>query len=256
MKKIKQMAEVRLDNSKPTKPDVSLADKCAVSTWQIPTYDGPTKTDKMPKKMLETGNDRTKVAFKPEVIEEPKKISAIVDFGDQQPKRAGNANKPTARVEQYIRMRIRVNNGHLSVIDSHLVDGPLGQAKGFPGSNAYEVTLGDRLLHAGALPDLGVQRSFSNLNGPLEQQGHHFTYREVYEFMARVPASEITPDTIGKIVVRLYRVKEEARVDHLGLAPLGNQFIRQMRVVAELSGLPESVLPDAIELRGSKTPTF
>jgi hypothetical protein len=150
---------------------------------------------------------------------------------------------------------VRVRGDRLSVIDSHLVDGPLGQTQGFSGPNVYEVTVDDRLLHAGALPDLGVQRSFVNPVGPPEQQGHHFTDRSTYEFMARVPAHEVTPETIGKIAVRLHRAKDEARTDRLGSAPLAHQFPREIRQVAELVGLPASVLPEAIEERGDRTPS-
>src|SRR5262249_40969659 len=159
--------------------------------------------------------------------------------------------------EQYIRMRIRVRGGQLSIIDSHLVDGPLSQTSGFSGGNAYDVTLDDRLLHAAALPDVGVQRSFGNPDpkAPREQRGHHLTERPVYEFMARVPAAEVTRDTIGRITVRLHRVKEEARVDRLGTSPLARQFEREMRPIAEIVGLPDSVLPEAIEQRGGRTPS-
>ena len=155
-------------------------------------------------------------------------------------------------------MRIRVRDGRLSVVDSHLVDGPLGQTSGFSVGNAYEIILDNRLLHAGELLDLGVQRSFVNPDpkAPLEQKGHHITERSVYEFMARVPAAEVTPDTIGRIAVRLHRVKEHARADRMGEAPLGKQFEREMRPIAEFVGLPESVLPEAIEKRGGRTPSL
>ena len=127
------------------------------------------------------------------------------------------------RREQYIRMRVRVRDGQLSVVDSHLVDGPLSQTTGFSGGHAYEVTLDDRLLHAGHLADLGEQRSFVNPSpkAPKEQKGHHLTERYSYEFMARVPAAEVTRETIGRIAVRLHRLKEEARVDRLGTASAG-----------------------------------
>jgi hypothetical protein len=174
------------------------------------------------------------------------------ELGDQKPRGTRGGRKSPER-EQYVRLRVRLSQGRLSIVDSHLVDGPLGQATGFPGGNAYEVTLDDRLLHAGALPDLGVQRSFPNPQGPPEQRGHYITERSVYEFTARVPADELTPDTIGKIAVRLHRVKDEAHAARIGDAPLGEQFEREMRSIAELVGLPESVLPDAIERRGGYT---
>ena len=101
------------------------------------------------------------------------------------------------------------------------------------------------------------QRSFVNPDprAPREQKGHHMTERSVYEFMARVPAAEVTPNTIGRITLRIYRIKEEARVDRLGDAPLGRQFQREMRLIAELVSLPESVLPEAIERRSGRSPS-
>jgi hypothetical protein len=221
---------------------------------QTPVYDGPKKTDIAPELKSASRASLSKAAFDPASIAKPlKRKAATPDFGDQKPRRpsaVGNAEAP----EQYIRLRIRVEGGRLSVVDSHLVDGPLGQVAGFPGTNAYEVTLGDRLLHAGALPDLGVRRSFPNPSGPPEQRSHQIIDRSVYEFMARVPAKEVTPDTIGKIAVRLHRVKEQAQADRLSNAPLSSQFAREMRPVFELVGLPESALPEAIERRGARTP--
>lgn len=157
--------------------------------------------------------------------------------------------------EQYVRLRMRLRGEQLSVIDSHLVDGPLGQVTGFPGGNAYEVTLDGRLLHAGALPDFGIQRSFPNPGGPASQRGHFVTERDVVEFAARVPADELTPDTIRRVQVTLHRVTEEARVPRLGPEPLLAQFEHQLRPVSTLVGVPTSALPEAIEARGGRTPT-
>jgi hypothetical protein len=176
----------------------------------------------------------------------------VTDRGDQVPKRTPRprAEQPS---EQYVRMRIRVTDGHLRVADSHLVDGPLGQTSSLSGPVIYEVSLGDRLLHAGSLPDLGVQRSFVNPNGPPNERGHHLAERPVVEFQARVAAHELTPDTIGSISVRLHRVKEPVVGARAGDAPLAKQFERQVRPVAELVGLPSSVLPEEIEARGART---
>jgi hypothetical protein len=251
VKKTKRKATIRLDEKRPSKmavPPEGAADAVEV---QIPSYRGQSKTEKMPKPR---GRAKIKERFEPTKARRPRKSSREVDFGDQKPRgtRRGGGSSPER--EQYVRLQIRVNRGRLSIVDSRLVDGPLGQATGFPGGNAYEVTLGDRLLHAGALPDLGVQRSFPNLQGPPEQRGHYLTEQSVFEFTARVPAAELTLETIGEIAVRLHRVKEEAYADRMGDAPLAEQFAREMRPVAELVGLPDSVLPEAIERRGGRTP--
>ncbi len=256
MKKTKRKAAPRPDESRPTKPAAtSSTGRPAAADASVPTYSGPEKTAKPPA----AKRGKAKPAVEPGATRRPRGRAAEANYGDQQPpRRRGSTAKAAAsapRDEAYVRMRIRVRDGQLSVIDSHLVDGPLAQARGFTGTNAYEVTLGDRLLHAGSLPDLGVQRSFVNPAGPPEQRGHHIAERRVYEFMARVPAHELTPDTIGQIAVRLHRVKEEARADRLADAPLAAQFEREVRPIAELVGLPSSTLPEAIEERGGRTPS-
>jgi hypothetical protein len=259
MKKVKGKTAIPLDKGRPAKPAApssrSRAHRVEPNVLVSPER-GPRKTDTMPQAAKGSAGDRVKPPVSAEATKPQRGKTAAVAFGDQRPgaERGGPA---AGRREQYIRMRIRVRDGQLSVVDSHLVDGPLSQTSGFSCGNAYEVTLDDRLLHAGALPDSGVQRSFVNPNpkAPREQKGHHLTEQRVDEFMARVPAAEVTRDTIGRIAVRLHRVKEEARVDRLGTTSLGRQFEREMRPIAELVGLPESVLPEAIEQRGGRTPS-
>jgi hypothetical protein len=252
VKKTKRTTTIRRDEKRPSKMAVPPEEGADEAEAQIPSYRGPTKTTRKPKPRA---GRKAKARFQPAKVQRPQKSSSEVDFGDQKPRGTRRSGGGSPEREQYVRLRIRVSRGRLSVVDSHLVDGPLGQTTAFPGGNAYEVTLGDRLLHAGALPDLGVQRSFPNPKGPAEQRGHYITESRVFEFTARVPAAELTPETIGETAVRLHRVKEETRADRLGDAPLAEQFSREMRPVAELIGLPDSVLPEAIEQRGGRTPS-
>jgi hypothetical protein len=249
VKKSKRAAPIQPDERRPTKE--MAPHKGARPAAEIPTYDGARKTDAMPRRRRGQ-RDRVKEAFKPETGRRSRSTKEV-DLADQKPRRR-SAGRAGAGAEQYIRLRIRVRKGRLSVVDSHLVDGPLGQVTGFPGSHAYEVTLDGRLLHAGALPDLGVQRSFPNLHGPPLERGHYITERDTYEFAARLPADEVTSKTIGKIAIRLLRVKEETGAARLAENPLSEQFERELRPVAELVGLPRTVLPAAIEKRGARTP--
>src|SRR5262245_38436550 len=127
--------------------------------------------------------------------------------------------------ERYVRLRVRVQDDELSIVDSHVVEGPLAQAAAFEGGHAYEVTDGDRLLHAGSIPDLGVFRSFPHPDGTPEQQRHHTYELSTYEFNARVPANALTRTALPRIAVVLYRVKERPMA-HAALAqtlsaPLG-----------------------------------
>jgi hypothetical protein len=184
-------------------------------------------------------------------------------YRDQEPRSAGSAGNDGEGTgsgeqggeQQYVRLRVRVRGDQLSVVDSQLVDGPLGQVTGFAGSNAYEVTLDGRMLHAGPLPDLGVQRSFPNPEGPQLQQGHFVTERDVFEFTARVPAEALTRETIGRVRLTLHRLTEAAHAPRLGDEPLASQFEREVRPIGELEGLPESALPAAIEERGDRAPS-
>ena len=256
MNKTKRRHVVQIDDRRPSKPESPVAGKrVAAATNDAPAYDGPKKTQKPP-----TRNTRGAGVAKATAgqVQRPRASAKPAEFGDQMPprkRRATGSSSAGSGPEQYIRLRVRVRGDRLTVLDSHLVDGPLSQTQGFATANAYEVTVGDRLLHAGALPDLGMQRSFGNPDGPPEQQGHHLTERPIYEFTARVPAHEVTPETISKIAVRLHRIKEEARTDRLGTELLAAQFPREVRPVAELIGLPASVLPEAIEARGGRTPS-
>jgi hypothetical protein len=52
----------------------------------------------------------------------------------EQPPRTGGGgrNRADSPGEQYVRLRVRLRGDQLTVLDSHLVDGPLGQVTGFP----------------------------------------------------------------------------------------------------------------------------
>lgn len=256
MNKTKRRHVVQVDDRRPSKPESPAAGKrVAVATNDAPAYDGPKKTQKPPTRKTRGAGVAKATAGQ---VQRPRASAKPAEFGDQMPPRkprSAGSSSAGSGAEQYIRLRVRVRGDRLTVLDSHLVDGPLSQTQGFATANAYEVTIGDRLLHAGALPDLGMQRSFGNPEGPPEQQAHHLTERPIFEFTARVPAHEVTAETISTIAVRLHRIKEEARTDRLGTELLAAQFPREVRPVAELIGLPASVLPEAIEARGGRTPS-
>src|SRR5215831_17659600 len=78
----------------------------------------------------------------------------------QQPRSGDGPGRPA---QQYVRLRVLVRGDRLTVLDSHLVDGPLTAPTTLHGAGVYEVTVGDRLVHAAAVPYLGLeQRSFPN----------------------------------------------------------------------------------------------
>ena len=152
-----------------------------------------------------------------------------------------------------MRFHVRVEDGKMLIVDSHVVDSALVMPPTIHGEYAYEITDGTRLLHADTIPDLGVVRSFSDPYGTPEQLRHH-TYRQsTYEFDVRVPAEELTQWNLSNIAIVLYRVKERAPTRVLTTAtPLGTKFEREFREVTRVSGIPDDVLPGS--LRGTGRP--
>src|SRR5690348_4244823 len=106
-----------------------------------PVYAGPAKGQR---RILESG-DRVKAPFERSRPRIPDGV-----YPDQQS--LGEGGRPG---EQYLRLRIQVRGDRLTVIDSHLVDGPLSQPTTFHAPIAYDVTYQDRLLHAAAVPGRG-----------------------------------------------------------------------------------------------------
>lgn len=256
MKKPKQQQDRTRDRqdvaARDTRPSKPLAGETAHHLASVPPFSGPAKGEQPGSGRGEHDVRRAKAAFDPAAARQLDDSGGRTNLADQTAVGGRQAGNPG---QQYIRLRIQKSGDQLSVIDSHLVDGPLSQSATFQGSNAYEVTYQDRLLHAGTIPDLGVQRSFPNLEGPDEQRGHHLTAREVVEFAVRVPANEVTADTIDGIRVTLHQLEETTSAPRLGAAPLAVQFEGRVSPVAELVGLPETALPEAIAARGGRTAT-
>jgi hypothetical protein len=161
--------------------------------------------------------------------------------------------------EQYLRLRVRVDDGQLSIVDSQLVDGPLAQATAFQGRFAYEVTDGRRLLHAGSIPDLGTVRGFAHPNGTLEQQRHHTYELSTYEFDARVPVGLLRTAELANVSIALYRVKQPAGPDAphppLSTESLGVQREMRLREIGRVVGVPDAALPTDLQLQPPRAPS-
>lgn len=172
------------------------------------------------------------------------------DLPDQEAARRRRSPAGEEGRGRYVRFRVHMEDGALSVVDSHLVDSALLLPATIHGEYVYEVTDGARLLHADTLPDLGVVRSFADPKGTPEQLRHHVYRQPTYDFDVRVPAHELTRASLPKLEIVLYRAKERAPTRAVvGATPLGVQFAHELREVTRVSGIPHSLLPDP--LRGS-----
>jgi hypothetical protein len=153
----------------------------------------------------------------------------------------------------YVRLRLRVRDGEISVLSAKSVEGPLVDGK-LQGALAYEVTLGQKRVAAGAIPDVGEQRSYPVPKGRGEQAGHFVTRLDSYEVNVRVPKDRVSVAALSRLEVALYRVKEELPIVHaheLRDISIGTQFDRHVREVGRLKGLQpdKQAKPVAAQLR-------
>jgi hypothetical protein len=192
----------------------------------------------MPK--AKQGNARK--ATKPPVGKQRARV-ATADLGDQIPVEPPARKRGAARTGGYVRLRIRVEDGTLTIVDTHHVDSELALPTVLLGGNAYDVTIGDRLLHADSIPDVGVSRSFPNPDpdAPPEQRGHHFHELSMYEFDVRLPVGDLTKADLPKVEIAYYRIKEHTGTP-LAARPLAQQYEKEVREVSRIVGLPASVL--------------
>lgn len=161
------------------------------------------------------------------------------------------AKRPTTRrSDGYVRLRLRIQDGEVSVVGAKAVEGPLVESK-LQGALVYEVMLGDERLAAGAIPDAGEQRSFPDPTGAPGQEGHYVTPLRSYEVNVRVPKAEVPVSALPKLEIALYRVKEELPVERAAPGPIGQQFERELREIGRIKGISADELdkPLAEEVR-------
>jgi len=177
----------------------------------------------------------------------PGRRRAEDELPDQVPGRQRRTRSRGEGSGRYVRFRMRVEDGKMSIVDSHIVDSELMMPPTLYGEYAYEVTDGATVLHADSIPDLGVVRSFADPNGTREQLRHHTSRESTYEFDVRVPADQLVGAALSKISVVLYRVKEQAPTRALTTrVPLGTQFERELREVTRVSRIPPAALPSSL----------
>jgi hypothetical protein len=172
---------------------------------------------------------------------------------------AGLAAAGVDEGEGYVRMRVRVAGDEISIEGLKRVPGPVVAHEPLQGELAYEVTVGDRSIASGSVPDAGSLRAFAPPNPEPGQEGHHFEPATSYEFVARVPAESMTLKTLPRTNVAVYRVKEPVdRRDELlargepsaaaigpAPAPVAERYPRELRLVGRLSGIKlDDLAPD------------
>jgi hypothetical protein len=169
---------------------------------------------------------------------------------EEPPAGKGRAAARTAKAPKgYVRLRLRVRDGDLEVVGAKAIEGPLVQSK-LQGELAYEVTVGDKRVAVGAIPDAGERRSFPDPKAKdPEMQTHHVTELRAYEVNVRVPKEEVSVSALPKLEVALYRVKQELPPEGAAAAvagPIGPRFQQQLREVGRMKGIRPEKLSDPL----------
>jgi hypothetical protein len=159
-----------------------------------------------------------------------------------QPRRSGQT-EPAG----YVRVRVRAHGGELSVQDIRHVEGPLLAHEELHGDLAYEAVLGGKRLSSGAVPDVGVRRSFPPPDPAPGQEGHYFTPTPSYEFVVRLPKDSVSEQTLRRVTIAVYRIKEGPVHQTEGPELLAERFPTKLREVGRIEGIRVDDLPKAAQ---------
>jgi hypothetical protein len=147
----------------------------------------------------------------------------------------------------YVRIRVRVENGELSVQDLRHVDGPLVANEELHGDLAYEATIGGTRISSGAIPDVPTLRSFPHPEPAPGQEGHHFTPATSFEFLVRIPKEAVSERALPRLGIAVYRIKEGPVPRTEGPEPLGQRFPKELREIGRVRGIRVEHLPKSAQ---------
>lgn len=172
-------------------------------------------------------------------------------FADQEPPKPprgsdGGSGKSRAR-DGYVRLRVQVEDGALSVVGAKFVEGPLAPSATITAGLAYEVAIGARQIAAGDIVDAGTWRSYPDPENRPGMQGHHLTQLSSYEIAVRIPASELSASALAKAQITLYRWHGKEPVAFEAGRSMKAQLAGKVETVATLKGIRLASLPKAAQ---------
>ncbi|HSK17771.1 MAG TPA: hypothetical protein VK912_01425 [Longimicrobiales bacterium] len=148
------------------------------------------------------------------------------------------------RSEGYLRLRVRLENGSLSIVGAREVEGPLAFDDSMRGALVYEVRADDRRIGLGSVPDAGEMRSFPSPEPKEGQIGHHVVPLRATEFNIRIRTEDLPPAALDRLSIDVYEMKSVPERPHVSAEPLHKQFTNEARLVARMQGLtPEGLDP-------------
>lgn len=130
----------------------------------------------------------------------------------------------------YVRLKVHVDNGQLSVTDVKEVPGPFITSKALGPGHAYEVLIDGEPISTGFLPDVGVHRPLASRNAPGPKGKHHTTTRSCYDFYARIPKTRVTSRALPKMKIVLYQVHQPPEQIRSKVPSTGQSGVRSTKV--------------------------
>jgi hypothetical protein len=185
----------------------------------------------------------------PEALGEAARATAA-GRGDQAPR--PDVGRVAGSGESYLRILVTVTGNDVQITHIDEVDGPLGPPEPLYGGLAYEVTLGDRALRVGAIPDPGVRRAFASAPAPPAQQKHFFATAASYDFTARVPKTAVTATTMPQVHIAVLALDPSQVVVPAGDVPLVKQFPHLAQEVTRLPGIDVAKLAEPVRAAFAK----
>jgi hypothetical protein len=149
--------------------------------------------------------------------------------------------------EGYVRLVVVVEEGDMRVIDGSVVEGPLVE-ENLTGQMAYQAIVRGRRIGAEAFSDLAVEHAYAPPDD--ESGGHSVGEIASYQFVVRIPRSEITLEDLPDLEIELVRptsdlssqVSPRSRETfHEAAATAG---IESPSVVARVEGINLDELPE------------
>jgi hypothetical protein len=201
------------------------------------------------------------------MTEEPKAPRRGTNRMSPVPKKTGSGRQPRARPDQvepeprrrpksqepgYVRLRVHVEDGELSVQDITAVEGPLLEHTPLQGDLAYEVLVGGKRVASGSIPDIGAMRSFPHPDPARGQEGHYITPATSFDFLIRIPKDTATENNLRRMQIPLYRIKEGPLPQTEGPESLGELFEKELREVGRIKGVKIDELPKSAQVQARR----
>jgi hypothetical protein len=149
----------------------------------------------------------------------------------------------SATSDGYVRMRVRLEDGKLSLLDAHEVEGPLVQPDTLAHGLVHEVLVDGQRVAVGAHPDANISRSFEE---PGHGPGGHHTYDVgTVDLTVRVPTAALRGVDPRNVTLSVHDVQEHPRTSLEPLATLAQQPMLKLAPQASMA-FDQVELPDAL----------